>query len=218
MISIHKALAGLDCGLLHRMRKCGNFNPQGPRGPRQNPMPQYEIDTGISIHKALAGLDYVSVAFWPPGLLISIHKALAGLDWAAHGSNTCKYISIHKALAGLDQAAVTALEMTAISIHKALAGLDFSETLIIGDSSKFQSTRPSRASTNAMFNAADDINDFNPQGPRGPRLSTKSKFPGKPEFQSTRPSRASTSGDFIRTADGWAFQSTRPSRASTQTP
>ena len=103
MISIHKALAGLDCGLLHRMRKCGNFNPQGPRGPRQNPMPQYEIDTGISIHKALAGLDYVSVAFWPPGLLISIHKALAGLDVICRQPwQVLIMISIHKALAGLD--------------------------------------------------------------------------------------------------------------------
>ena len=56
-------------------------------------------------------------------------------------------ISIHKALAGLDVHPSFSVWTQAISIHKALAGLDGSgvkERAILG---RFQSTRPSRAST-----------------------------------------------------------------------
>ena len=57
MISIHKALAGLDFG----------------------PLCQRSIKA-ISIHKALAGLDAIASNLHLFGKGISIHKALAGLD------------------------------------------------------------------------------------------------------------------------------------------
>ena len=56
-ISIHKALAGLDCPTPRALPHLWNFNPQGPRGPRRS---------------------FVSISF--SSFLISIHKALAGLD------------------------------------------------------------------------------------------------------------------------------------------
>ena len=56
MISIHKALAGLDLS-----QSAGEYRPD------------------ISIHKALAGLD-LDVAWKASCGMISIHKALAGLD------------------------------------------------------------------------------------------------------------------------------------------
>ena len=57
LISIHKALAGLDYLALHSFLFSPNFNPQGPRGPRLFKIKiSYKL-TVISIHKALAGLD-----------------------------------------------------------------------------------------------------------------------------------------------------------------
>ena len=57
LISIHKALAGLDL--------CS---------------PAFQaVDKTISIHKALAGLDKIAIPDYGPKR-ISIHKALAGLD------------------------------------------------------------------------------------------------------------------------------------------
>ena len=125
-------------------------------------------------------------------------------------------ISIHKALAGLDLYPFLMSISSPISIHKALAGLDskfnpFSSVL------RFQSTRPSRASTTCMV----------------------IRIP-QPKFQSTRPSRASTRSRspagkayeisihkalagldatlFVALKYRNLFQSTRPSRASTRLP
>ena len=104
-------------------------------------------NTKISIHKALAGLDLITVHV-QPDQVISIHKALAGLDSDTSGDGKDLGISIHKALAGLDG--------------------DMMDGFVHGI--KFQSTRPSRASTYEIF----------------PVLKTSD------QFQSTRPSRAST--------------------------
>ena len=57
-----------------------NFNPQGPRGPRPNPIETSCSQSSISIHKALAGLDVFDCYFRTVSIIISIHKALAGLD------------------------------------------------------------------------------------------------------------------------------------------
>ena len=57
---------------------------------------------------------------------------------------------------------------------------------------KFQSTRPSRASTSNLFGPFNLFFYFNPQGPRGPRPGVLCHKPIINEFQSTRPSRAST--------------------------
>ena len=80
-----------------------------------------------------------------------------------------------------------------ISIHKALAGLDVSPHPPPPTWSRFQSTRPSRASTRAY----------------------QSVLNWAAKFQSTRPSRASTKSSRMRRSAAKIFQSTRPSRAST---
>ena len=102
-ISIHKALAGLDKNQIFTIILTGifqstrpsrastnvllfifcialNFNPQGPRGPRPNPIETSCSQSSISIHKALAGLDVFDCYFRTVSIIISIHKALAGLD------------------------------------------------------------------------------------------------------------------------------------------
>ena len=56
-------------------------------------------------------------------------------------------ISIHKALAGLDGEEQTLIYVLEISIHKALAGLDYYLLSTPFKQVRFQSTRPSRAST-----------------------------------------------------------------------
>ena len=167
----------------------------------------------ISIHKALAGLDCGKSMFRRPAG-ISIHKALAGLDPVLTRFFSYSRISIHKALAGLDSLIFLSAVDTAISIHKALAGLDISRASAPSGATEFQSTRPSRASTDigtspactmsisihkalagldytgkrlSVINtisihkalagldknpSSSALNNryFNPQGPRGPRL------------------------------------------------
>ena len=56
-ISIHKALAGLDYSAGPGSIDAKDFNPQGPRGPRQLIVGHAIQDLTISIPKALAGLD-----------------------------------------------------------------------------------------------------------------------------------------------------------------
>ena len=127
-------------------------------------------------------------------------------------------------------------DKSGISIHKALAGLDHTVQYYVFDMCyfnpqgprgprpsssldkvqiyRFQSTRPSRAST-YLFKEDDimskvsinkalagrdlktfvpfpDVKNYNPQGPRGPRLSSSHLPSACLRFQSTRPSRAST--------------------------
>ena len=101
---------------------------------------------------------------------ISIHKALAGLDISGFPSQRTLRISIHKALAGLDlHDSIISVYFLSISIHKALAGLDHKPFGLLSGLRyfnpqgprgprlhpkknilcimRFQSTRPSRAST-----------------------------------------------------------------------
>ena len=79
-------------------------------------------------------------------------------------------ISIHKALAGLDLSlSCIPPNNDFISIHKALAGLDPILQTQWLQFQKFQSTRPSRASTFIQRCCRVHQENFNPQGPRGPR-------------------------------------------------
>ena len=80
---------------------------------------------------------------------------------------------------------------------------------------KFQSTRPSRASTGGQTAGPPAPIHFNPQGPHGPRLTISTIRSGTRIFQSTRPSRAATGRQQPNVSWNWRFQSTRPSRAST---
>ena len=152
MISIHKALAGLDNGGTGGTTSVSNFNPQGPRGPR------LRILSGIV-------LDDIFQSTRPSRASTEAEAAEAAIFT----------ISIHKALAGLDDNFQYFLDMLDISIHKALAGLDEKDLLTyryIRDfnpqgprgprlrlhassltNKRFQSTRPSRASTQYNLSA-----------------------------------------------------------------
>ena len=80
-----------------------------------------------------------------------------------------KKISIHKALTGLDKEQRGPYPEPTISIHKALTGLDVKRLVCDVDFPQFQSTRPSRASTERYCSLRPEIGHFNPQGPHGPR-------------------------------------------------
>ena len=122
-ISIHKALASLDClkGLTYPISR-------------------------ISIHKALASLDLALLRLRRLSQ-ISIHKALASLDETKIMEHYWFRISIHKALASLDDWVGDYSRDNGISIHKALASLDVDAQLEDNEAKIFQSTRLSRAST-----------------------------------------------------------------------
>ena len=122
---------------------------QSTRPSRASTMGEIKNDetSRISIHKALAGLD-TSYTQAVKEAVISIHKALAGLDTTIVGQGAIlTAISIHKALAGLDYVRNVFGNSNGISIHKALAGLDQLSGVHTWKYAKFQSTRPSRAST-----------------------------------------------------------------------
>ena len=79
MISIHKALAGLDFVAPELLDDKYGFQSTRPSRASTIHRPEFDCTLEISIHKALAGLDFT----WLSSLrvqLISIHKALAGLD------------------------------------------------------------------------------------------------------------------------------------------
>ena len=146
-----------------------NFNPQGPRGPRPNPIETSCSQSSISIHKALAGLDYdlplVFLKDW-----ISIHKALAGLDMAMAGWKTD--------------------DMLFQSTRPSRASTISSYTLV-GLTLNFNPQGPRGPRPYCVIIRCWGPY-FNPQGPRGPRQWRMKCLEEIAEFQSTRPSRAST--------------------------
>ena len=79
-ISIHKALASLDCNQSKYFRKFSDFDPQGSREPRRMGAHTSKVPLDISIHKALASLDSSWTVPHHLRSTISIHKALASLD------------------------------------------------------------------------------------------------------------------------------------------
>ena len=109
--------------------------------------------------------------------IISIHKALAGLDQAAQSAQTnLDDISIHKALAGLDpnhhRAALSPFHFNPQGPRGPRLFKRQQERMM----NRFQSTRPSRASTGIAVRILDVHKYFNPQGPRGPRRCSIKKF------------------------------------------
>ena len=240
-ISIHKALAGLDPDASPLHTSSTDFNPQGPRGPRQ------------------VLIDDV----WSGGKFQSTRPSRA---------STTRPGTYNKSFWHFNPQG-----------PRGPRPVD-TQGLVVGGG--FQSTRPSRASTTLMTRYRSGANNFNPQGPRGPRrllpwffsgfspisihkalagldLDTVHSNGGLSQFQSTRPSRASTGAtgeDFNRlrisihkalagldylesqtrlrhieisihkalagldflpyheSFAGFQFQSTRPSRASTRLP
>ena len=146
VISIHKALAGLD----------QVYHPDTPLSHLFQSTRPSRASTVRNLHKIAAKE-------------ISIHKALAGLDYFGAEDSTYTRISIHKALAGLDPAQVwmpvPVLHFNPQGPRGPRPGLSGIVNII----REFQSTRPSRASTIFFPFGVWYNKDFNPQGPRGPR-------------------------------------------------
>ena len=145
-----------------------NFNPQGSREPRLNRtrrigtqsrfqstrlsrastcgQPVSQLGTKISIHKALASLD-ISCLCFTCNPLISIHKALASLDGPRHRDKALVLNFNPQGSREPRRSAISSLT----------------------DSSGFQSTRLSRASTYMYESNKPIAFNFNPQGSREPR-------------------------------------------------
>ena len=145
-----------------------HFNPQGPRGPRR-----------FSIRPFRRSSDFNPQGPRGPRL------------YEASDNPTFKRISIHKALAGLDLRRPSTMFHLTYFNPQGPRGPRLGSPSSFESFSIFQSTRPSRASTNG-------------KGGNGHMAV----------FQSTRPSRASTN-EVAKNTERLKFQSTRPSRAST---
>ena len=149
-----------------------DFNPQGPRGPRHNAATIYQSKLSISIHKALAGLDSPRVN--PPDCTMYFNPQ------GPRGPRRLK-LKDGKILGHFNpQGPRGPRRLQAISLLSVW---------------RFQSTRPSRASTNRngyseillqisihkalagldlQYGALEFFhNYFNPQGPRGPRQKSE---------------------------------------------
>ena len=189
------------------------FNPQGPRGPRPGHYGPHDRDGRFqSTRPSRASTKYCPYAF--TSFKISIHKALAGLDLIILGGR--------RGIGHFNP--------------QGPRGPRLSQTMVVCIRHLFQSTRPSRASTQQRNCLTSLFFDFNPQGPRGPRLSNKDLLSVSVNFnpQGPRgPRRARTA--VLHWAEDFnpqgprgprrrkvpdmdyicEFQSTRPSRAST---
>ena len=147
-------------------------------------------------------------------MYISIHKALAGLDFFVHNIPPKYHISIHKALAGLDvqriRAITNALHFNPQGprgprrglLHRVRESDNFNPQGPRGPRrkrrdeedryKKFQSTRPSRASTSSVFFViACCIISIHKALAGLDRIRCRYALLCY-KFQSTRPSRAST--------------------------
>ena len=168
-ISIHKALTGLDGGGRGGVTEADHFNPQGPHGPR------------------LLGLLLIGFAVLfqstRPSRASTFRSMLLRRSWSyfnpqgphgprlGHMLNICflsAFQSTRPSRASTNED-ITTNTGTVISIHKALTGLD-----------------------GLTFRIAEFFRHFNPQGPHGPRRSVGNRITQLQIFQSTRPSRAST--------------------------
>ena len=114
----------------------------------------------------------------------------------------------------LPRMAPTTVIMRSFIIHKAPAGLDGYCLALTEATKTFQSTRPSRASTQEFRNLHGYVYISIHKALAGLDIIGEGMTDMADAFQSTRPSRAST---FIRGGEilKLVFQSTRPSRAST---
>ena len=146
-----------------------DFNPQGPRGPRLVAHEVFAIIFDISIHKALAGLDMGC----PPCIKTVRYFNPQGPRGPRPYHHTCAAGPGHFNPQGP-------------------RGPRRLKLLEDEECRKFQSTRPSRASTLIPQCFRKPSANFNPQGPRGPRPKSGKFLTNVNAFQSTRPSRAST--------------------------
>ena len=90
MISIHKALTGLDRRDRLAVQSPQRFQSTRPSRASTEPGKKAAKPVIISIHKALTGLDYRSPAYTAKQC-ISIHKALTGLDTSFPRTDSCAH-------------------------------------------------------------------------------------------------------------------------------
>ena len=135
-----------------------NFNPQGPRGPRRKIFNVSSRDFIISIHKALAGLDRLQLSARPEALHFNPQgprgPRLNAKDWHLISPDD---FNPQGPRGPRHQYQVIRGWYSLISIHKALAGLDWDGSTVLAEMQGFQSTRPSRASTNVIVSVVADI-------------------------------------------------------------
>ena len=136
-----------------------------------------------------------------PSMRTASRQAL--IDFNPQGPRGPRQPRIHKKYRG-----------KSISIHKALAGLDIICLMESTTSLRFQSTRPSRASTYSIYKTIPVFINFNPQGPRGPRRGIAGLEINIFNFNPQGP-RGPRLPLFYSFLFAFIFQSTRPSRAST---
>ena len=125
IISIHKALTGLDGEQLQRDSGNIYFNPQGPHGPRPGGLYRmYRKCAFQSTRPSRASTKKFAEDFknWN----ISIHKALTGLDSRSRGSGRrSQYFNPQGPHGPRLPNGVCYGSGQGISIHKALTGLDW---------------------------------------------------------------------------------------------
>ena len=163
------------CPGRHTDSKTGDFNPQGPRGPRRiNEVGELTAFTFQSTRPSRASTRDCMAGRRAMG--ISIHKALAGLDACAALGALPPRISIHKALAGLDFFHASPFVNINYFNPQGPRGPRRGELKCLFQFLRFQSTRPSRASTLDGLTGQLASSDFNPQGPRGPRRTGRAPW------------------------------------------
>ena len=123
---------------------------------------------------------------------ISIHKALAGLDTAFPGGRWHRLYFNPQGPRGPRRCTATRLSLGARFQSTRPSRASTCGAVFFIPIFRFQSTRPSRASTSGNLLHFSILCNFNPQGPRGPRLCSRYTDRLSIRFQSTRPSRAST--------------------------
>ena len=180
VISIHKALAGLD----FKYRRCRaeyiNFNPQGPRGPR--PMGRYSshLLLRISIHKALAGLDEKDCGFSNGYINFNPQGPRGPRQRRFDRSRPRVNFNPQGPRGPRHLVFFLNWHNILISIHKALAGLDYKLRHI-----RFHCEMISIHKALAGLDASSALLPggslyFNPQGPRGPRQQNYPTIPPHP--------------------------------------
>ena len=148
VISIHKALAGLDSKLSGVLHEIVDFNPQGPRGPRPSWSAGWVISSGFqSTRPSRASTVYLlncseDISDFNPQGPRGPRPGVSLLSGSSFG------ISIHKALAGLDHRVLHVRPPKCTDFNpQGPRGPRRQLLKRLRKMYQFQSTRPSRAST-----------------------------------------------------------------------
>ena len=193
VISIHAPLAGCVFMAVPCVVVARHFNPRAPCGARRS---------------------------WPSSAMscaaFQSTRPLRGATRPrAHGCVRGRRISIHAPLAGRDAIQVVALKHTIpISIHAPLAGRDLTEISTSLFTWEFQSTRPLRGATMALYSSGASLTYFNPRAPCGARPSYTIPSFALLYFNPRAPCGARRRRS-IQISTVLRFQSTRPLRGAT---